>query len=900
MRNNIFIVSVLVLGFGSVVFAAPYFRQEASLVPIDATENIGTSTAPWDEGHFNEICLSADCKTVWPTGGSGGTGTVSTSTNETAGRVPYWTTTSGTPAKLGEIATSSITINAPLTSAGTAGYVLGGSGWTIDIDDIKAADLDLTDITLNDFTNDAGFLTTVDISDDTNLAATWPIVLTGDTLSTAFSTTTNSGMSAGNLYVGSGGIFQTAASSSIFGYTPLNPTRQLTVAGTANQITSSAGAQDLSADRTWTLSFPNHIIFPGNFQATNSTTTNATTTSLYVTGAFASTTQFYAHGLASCTGDNYLTWSGGVFGCAADDTTTGAADFTFESNYGALNAATSSILWAKSGLNASSTSHFVNASTTLLTAKTIYGPTNSALTLNATGNANDINLNAADAASGNGGGFSFTAGNGNSAGNGGLVSIFSGDGGATGDGGDFSLSGGRGGATSGSGGDFVLTAGSAQGTDSNGGDILLIGGDATGAGVHGEIRLQTGGESTYAILDTSALSSDKTFTFPNLTGSLALGSYATGFTGGHIPFGSSGLLATSSSLTFDGTRLTATYASSTAISAPTICIDTDCRTSWPTGTVTGSGSANRLAFWDAASSISSNAALITNAANTTIALGASASNSRRLSILTDGTVTQGIAASGDTASRVGLASFVTGDAQLRFSFLLDGTMKWSDGTNAPDVQLSRTGANILSLASGDTFTADNVGVGTTTQVWPLTAFSATQPQLALSSGAGFAQWTQRNSFGTLYFATTTVAGTATSTTFGLRIDSDGKIVGWDATNRWTGPITPTRAFALSTATTTTWTASTTSSGYSPFLVMPFAGTLRQVRCATDASFVGVNVQVNGSNATPSYFVASTTVGKVSFTAGNTFSAGQKVLANFGTTTTATTKEVSCTFDVTET
>lgn len=35
--------------------------------------------------------------------------------------------------------------------------------------------------------------------------------------------------------------------------------RQLTVAGTANQITSSAGAQDLSADRTWTLSIPSQF-----------------------------------------------------------------------------------------------------------------------------------------------------------------------------------------------------------------------------------------------------------------------------------------------------------------------------------------------------------------------------------------------------------------------------------------------------------------------------------------------------------------------------------------------------------------------------------------------------------------------------------------------------------------
>lgn len=47
------------------------------------------------------------------------------------------------------------------------------------------------------------------------------------------------------------------------GYTPVPDTLTLTVAGTANQITSSAGAQDLSANRTWTLSLPDDVILPG-------------------------------------------------------------------------------------------------------------------------------------------------------------------------------------------------------------------------------------------------------------------------------------------------------------------------------------------------------------------------------------------------------------------------------------------------------------------------------------------------------------------------------------------------------------------------------------------------------------------------------------------------------------
>lgn len=62
----------------------------------------------------------------------------------------------------------------------------------------------------------------------------------------------------------------------------------LTVAGTASQITSSAGAQSLAANRTWTLSLPNHVIFPSSFQVAEATTTHATTTSFYISELTAS------------------------------------------------------------------------------------------------------------------------------------------------------------------------------------------------------------------------------------------------------------------------------------------------------------------------------------------------------------------------------------------------------------------------------------------------------------------------------------------------------------------------------------------------------------------------------------------------------------------------------------
>ncbi|MEK7177158.1 MAG: hypothetical protein AAB719_02600, partial [Patescibacteria group bacterium] len=67
--------------------------------------------------------------------------------------------------------------------------------------------------------------------------------------------------------------------------------------------------------------------FTGGFIADRSTTTSATTTNLFATTA--STTNFFGSGLTNCTGNNYLTWSGGLFGCDVDDTSVGGGTFAW-------------------------------------------------------------------------------------------------------------------------------------------------------------------------------------------------------------------------------------------------------------------------------------------------------------------------------------------------------------------------------------------------------------------------------------------------------------------------------------------------------------------------------------------------------------------------------------------
>lgn len=82
----------------------------------------------------------------------------------------------------------------------------------------------------------------------------------------ASSTQLNIGTGQGWLYTGTNGqVFAISSSSS--GFVPT--TRAITINGTASQITSSAGSQDLSADRTWTLSFPNQVVFPQYASTTN-------------------------------------------------------------------------------------------------------------------------------------------------------------------------------------------------------------------------------------------------------------------------------------------------------------------------------------------------------------------------------------------------------------------------------------------------------------------------------------------------------------------------------------------------------------------------------------------------------------------------------------------------------
>lgn len=100
------------------------------------------------------------------------------------------------------------------------------------------------------------------------------------------------------------------------------------------------------------------------------------------------------------------------------------------------------------------------------------------------------------------------------------VSITGGLGGATAIGGQIYIQGGPGGLTSGKGGPVNIQGGPAVGTNSDGGNVIIVGGGGTGAGVNGFVKIGVPTTSDGAILSTSSLTADRTFTFLNNTGIL--------------------------------------------------------------------------------------------------------------------------------------------------------------------------------------------------------------------------------------------------------------------------------------------------------------------------------------------------------------------------------------------
>lgn len=270
------------------------------------------------------------------------------------------------------VGTSSITINAPLTSSGTPGALVGGTDLTIDVDDIKAADLDLADVTLADFINDAGFLTgAITAIGPTAQAADGPTVTfatstaifngltprltitgSGDTLTfapTLAGTLDNAGLS--NSSVSYGGVtLSLGDSDSTPAFNLADATGLPIVAGTSGTLgVSRGGTGSTTAPSSWVL----YGGGDGTFQARATTTLTIsgpfnTSATPIVLGSSPITMAYWGFATTSQPSSSHILTSNGAAGVygTATSTLTYSGPFVVSGTLGAqVGGTNSTITW---------------------------------------------------------------------------------------------------------------------------------------------------------------------------------------------------------------------------------------------------------------------------------------------------------------------------------------------------------------------------------------------------------------------------------------------------------------------------------------------------------------------------------------------------------------------------
>jgi hypothetical protein len=190
--------------------------------------------------------------------------------------------------------------------------------------------------------------------------ASYSNILIGDN-STSNNTITSG---SGNMGLGSNVFFQDPTASRqlnigniLFGTLPATST------GFLLPTSGAIGIGTSTPFGKFAISLNNGDVSTNNFSFVIASSTQTATTTLFSidnTGT-ASTTKLFGAQLGGCVAGQYLTWSAGTFGCSTDLTSAGGNPFTWTSNFGSINAATSSTLFAQNGINASSTSRFESA-----------------------------------------------------------------------------------------------------------------------------------------------------------------------------------------------------------------------------------------------------------------------------------------------------------------------------------------------------------------------------------------------------------------------------------------------------------------------------------------------------------------------------------------------------------
>lgn len=171
-----------------------------------------------------------------------GSGTVSTSTNEIGGRLPYWTSNSGTPATLGQVATTTLAFSGPFTGAGSIGTLVGGANTTILYTGLATTSQPALSSLLYSTggTGVAGVATTSETC-STGISCTAHAVLTGGGAITL--ATMNAGVLASDL---NGAVPTSHATSTLFGSGTPGQVLMLSNGGLVFAATSSVAAGSAS------------------------------------------------------------------------------------------------------------------------------------------------------------------------------------------------------------------------------------------------------------------------------------------------------------------------------------------------------------------------------------------------------------------------------------------------------------------------------------------------------------------------------------------------------------------------------------------------------------------------------------------------------------------------------
>ncbi len=292
---------------------------------------------------------------------------------------------------------------------------------------------------------------------------------------------------------------------------------------------------------------------------------------------------------------------------------------------------------------------------------------------------------------------------------------------------------------------------------------------------------------------------------------------------------------------------------------------------------------------------------ISNTGQIVTSLGAGAVTSSAGGVLSSGTLS---VANGGTGA-VTLTGCLTGNGT--------GAITGSGTCNTSNATVSSIATTYPVLGGPITTTGTiSLAFGTTTSnTWANTQTFTNAPTLATFSGlvgantgVTYAVSTSTISLGSV-LATITNATTTQLTSGGgtFYIDPTGHITAKNTVSGYSGVLSPSRYLSLGLATTTTPTSGTTTGVYIPYRMAPFTGTVRSVICiaSTTAAFFGVTPYIGTTPMTPSYFIASSTGGTITFTGTNTFTKGQLIGMLVGSSTASNANQsIDCEFETTET